>query len=81
MEEGEIVDQVGTVDPDMKVVPFFGGESYLSNFHVAPMKIDDKEYKTVEHYYCANQLQRKGMDDKAEEVRLAPAPGIAKWLC
>ena len=50
---------------------------FLSNFHPAPVTLDDEIYPTVEHAYQAAKTL-----DRAEriQIRYAPNPAIAKRL-
>ena len=49
---------------------------YLNNFFYSPFTVDNKEYKTVEHFYQS----KKFSGDQAEAIRLSPTPDEAKRL-
>lgn len=59
-----------------KVIDNFGGEySFLSNFYVALIMLDGKEWRTVEHYF---QAQKTLDPEIREEIRLLKRPSEAK---
>jgi len=49
----------------------------LSNFYFSPIKINDKIYNTVEHYF---QSQKFLDEAYSEKIRLATTPKQAKFL-
>jgi len=50
---------------------------WLSNFFIFPMIVDDKEYRTVEHWF---QSQKFTDPILQENIRLTPSPSMAKKL-
>lgn len=57
------------------ITSFTGQYAFLTNFYPSPIRADDGEYPTVEHYF-----QSRKTDDPAERemVRTAPTPAAAK---
>lgn len=51
--------------------------SWLSNFFRAPIRIDEQEYPTVEHWF---QSQKFSDGLLQENIRLTPSPAMAKKL-
>ena len=49
---------------------------FLNNFFVSSFVVDDKEYRTVEHFYQS----KKFSGDQAEAVRISSTPDDAKRL-
>ena len=42
--------------------------SPLSNLHPAPIKINNREYRTVEHYYLQQEALNAGNEELAEKI-------------
>ena len=51
------------------IVCFNGTEHFLSGFYSSPIKIDDHEYKSVEHYYQACKLYSLAGSQHALQLR------------
>lgn len=60
-----------------KTMYFYSKYSFLSNFYCAGFVVNGKRYATVEHYF---QSQKTTDSKRAEEIRLARTPLIAKRL-
>lgn len=60
----------------MKEIKEFSNQyRFLSNFYPSPFTIDDRSWKTVEHYYQA----MKSIDiHEQEKIRKLKSPGEAK---
>ena len=54
-----------------------GKYRFLSNFYVAPIMLDGKQYRTIEHYF---QSQKFPGEDLGEAIRLADTARAAKKL-
>jgi ribA/ribD-fused uncharacterized protein len=64
----------------MSDVGFWGRKQpcfFLSNFAPAKFILDDKEWRTTEHYY---QAQKTFIEEEKELIRSAPSPRIAADL-
>lgn len=61
----------------MVIKEFKGNYRFLSNFYNTPFKINNIEYKTVEHWF---QSQKTTNLDEQNTIRNAKAPVIAKSL-
>jgi len=56
---------------------FKGKYRFLSNFSSAPIKVGNREYPTVEHYY---QAMKTDSYLEQESIRLCSSPALAKKL-
>ena len=60
-----------------KIDRFDGDYEFLSNFHIAPIIHNGKQYKTTEHFFQAHKAKT---EEDHEKIREVPGPGSAKRL-
>lgn len=60
------------------IVGFFSRFSPFSNFHPAIFRIDERIYKTVEHFYQAERARYLGKDDIADKIMEMEDPAKCK---
>ncbi|MFX0070842.1 MAG: NADAR family protein [Candidatus Hermodarchaeota archaeon] len=61
----------------MVIKEFKGKHRFLSNFYASPFKINNIEYKTVEHWF---QSQKTNNLNEQKSIRNAKTPATAKAL-
>lgn len=61
----------------MVIKEFIGQYGFLSNFYSSPFKINNIEYKTVEHWF---QSQKSNDLDEQNTIKNANTPAVAKSL-
>jgi ribA/ribD-fused uncharacterized protein len=76
----EAAPATGAVPPDGRILFYRRdreGFGFLSNFHQAPIRLDDEDWPTAEHYY---QAQKSLDPEYRRQVRATATPGRAKRL-
>ena len=68
------------VKTDGKVTVFFRKDAFLSNFHAAPMTVNDEQYNCVEQFYMAAKAEKFDDREALQKIMASSNPNEINFL-